>query len=195
MEASLELEKGVGQHPSVVIHREPTLSQPRRGATARAEEGCVLTGVCDAVNVSATQDGLGAGVELLRTGLHFQCAMGPTSTQGQRYFDAGWSCTNDAKGFWIFRVLQGQKVKGLFQRFDRDAREVVGVTRHRTDIEAEHTEAQWWPLVKEEMLALGINTNDFGLHKGHPSSIAEVWKVDTQLVSPIDLSDQAWDHA
>jgi hypothetical protein len=45
------------------------------------------------------------------------------------------------------------------------------------------------------MLALGINTNDFGLHKGHPSSIAEVWQVDTQLVPPIDLSDQAWDHA
>jgi hypothetical protein len=43
--------------------------------------------------------------------------------------------------------------------------------------------------VKEEMLALRINTNDFGLNKGHPSSIAEVWKIDTQLVPPIDLSD------
>jgi hypothetical protein len=142
MEASLKLEKGVGQNPSVVIHRESTLSQPRRGATARAEEGCLVTGVCDAVNVSATEDGLGAGVELVRTGLHFYCAMGPTSTQGQRHFESRWSCTNDAKGFGIFRVLQGQKVKGLFQRFDRDARKVVGVTRHRTDIEAEHTEAQ-----------------------------------------------------
>jgi hypothetical protein len=43
--------------------------------------------------------------------------------------------------------------------------------------------------VKEEMVALGINTNDFGLHKGHPSSIAEVWKVDTQLVPLINLGD------
>jgi hypothetical protein len=69
MEASLKLEKGVGQNPSVVIHRESTLSQPRRGATARAEEGCVVTGVGDAVNVSAAEDGLGAGVELVWPGL------------------------------------------------------------------------------------------------------------------------------
>jgi hypothetical protein len=69
METSLELEKGVGQNPSVVIHRESTLSQPRRGATARAEEGCVVTGVGDAVNVSAAEDGLGVGVELVWPGL------------------------------------------------------------------------------------------------------------------------------
>jgi hypothetical protein len=45
------------------------------------------------------------------------------------------------------------------------------------------------------MLALGINANDFGLHKGHPCSIAEVRKVDTQLIPLIDLGDQAWNHA
>ena len=142
MEASLELEKRIGQNPSVVIHREPTLSQPRRGATARAEEGCLVTGVCDAVNVSATEDGLGAGVELVRTGLHFYCAMGPTSTQGQRHFESRWSCTNDAKRFWIVRVLLRQKLKGCFQRFDWNASQVVSVARHRPHIEAEYTEAQ-----------------------------------------------------
>jgi hypothetical protein len=45
------------------------------------------------------------------------------------------------------------------------------------------------------MLALGINTKDFGLHKGHASSIAEMRQVETQLISPIDPSDQARDHA
>jgi hypothetical protein len=45
------------------------------------------------------------------------------------------------------------------------------------------------------MLALGINTKDFGLHKGHASSIAEMRQVETQLVLPIDPSDQARDHA
>ena len=49
--------------------------------------------------------------------------------------------------------------------------------------------------MKEEILALGINTKDFGLHKGHASSIAEVRQVETQLVPSIDPSDQAWDHA
>jgi hypothetical protein len=49
--------------------------------------------------------------------------------------------------------------------------------------------------VKEEVLVLGINTNDFGLHKGHPSSIAEVRQIDTELVSPIDPGDQPGDHA
>jgi hypothetical protein len=50
-------------------------------------------------------------------------------------------------------------------------------------------------LVQEEMLALGIYANDFGLHKGHPSSIAEVRQVDAQLIPSINLGDQAWDHA
>ena len=45
------------------------------------------------------------------------------------------------------------------------------------------------------MLALGINTNDFGLHKGHASSIAEMRQIDTQLVSPINPSDQAGHHS
>jgi hypothetical protein len=38
-------------------------------------------------------------------------------------------------------------------------------------------------------LASGINTTDFGLYKGHPSSIAEVRQVDAQLVPLINLGD------
>jgi hypothetical protein len=49
--------------------------------------------------------------------------------------------------------------------------------------------------VKEKMLALGINTKDFGLHKSHSSTIAEMRQVETQLVLSIDPCDQAWDHA
>jgi hypothetical protein len=45
------------------------------------------------------------------------------------------------------------------------------------------------------MLALGINTKDFGLHKGHACAIAEMRQVETQLVLSIDPSNQAWDHA
>ena len=45
------------------------------------------------------------------------------------------------------------------------------------------------------MLALGINTKDFGLHKGHACAIAEMRQVETQLILPIDPSDQPRDHA
>jgi hypothetical protein len=45
------------------------------------------------------------------------------------------------------------------------------------------------------MLALGINTKDFSLHKGHASSIAEMRQVETQFIPPINPSDQARDHA
>ena len=45
------------------------------------------------------------------------------------------------------------------------------------------------------MLALGINTKDFGLHKSHSSTIAEMRQVETQLIPPIDPSDQAGHHA
>ena len=45
------------------------------------------------------------------------------------------------------------------------------------------------------MLTLGINTKDFGLHKGHACAIAEMRQVETQLIPPIDPSDQARDHA
>jgi hypothetical protein len=69
MGVSLDLEEGIGQNPSIVIHRKSTIGKPRRRATPRAEEGCVGTGVGDAENVSATQDGLRAGVELVWTGL------------------------------------------------------------------------------------------------------------------------------
>jgi hypothetical protein len=72
---------------------------------------------------------------------------------------------------------------------------VFKVSRHRPHIKAEHTKAQGWSLVEQEILALGINANDFGLYKGHPSSIAEMRQIDTQLVSPINSSDQAGHHA
>mgnify|MGYP007000443292 CR=1 len=57
MGRSLELEEGVGQYPSVVIHRETTVSQPRRGATPGAEEGGLINGVRDALNLCAMEDG------------------------------------------------------------------------------------------------------------------------------------------
>jgi hypothetical protein len=78
MGVSLELKEGVGQHPSVVIHQKSTVGQPRRGATPGAEEGGLITGFGDALNVSAMEDGFCGGVELACMGLQFQCATGPT---------------------------------------------------------------------------------------------------------------------
>ena len=69
IEASFDLKEIVGQNPSVVIHRKSTVGKPIRRATPRAEEFGVVIGVADAVNVSATEDPLGGGVELACTDL------------------------------------------------------------------------------------------------------------------------------